>query len=339
MNFETTVDRFLQNQKIGERSMIRYRHKLNIFNDYLTIKCKVGEDTLETYLRGIRADHILNSLDFYIQTKDIKCEDTARSYISTIREYFRYINREENLKNNLVESFSYNQDSQGSFSQIVETKIKELRVKKILKYPRQKPHIEDTQFNILYKDCDEIMNRTKIEDIFKAGATYNGNYTNFIAALITKLILFTGIKFKCISTIKESDLNLSYNTITINDHTIHLPQNLSDQLRKYKEFRDKIESDSTALLIEFNGEPVTDNNDVANLIKRNIDTHSTISIGKFAIINMIKKGINQSIIQRFTGYGIDVYTYCQEVVNEEKTEDKNRYLDSKIRNIYTFDIL
>ncbi|MED4297368.1 hypothetical protein P4678_22295 [Priestia megaterium] len=342
MSFEETVDRFLKRQKEGEylsdASIIRYRHKLNIFNEYLTIKCKVTEDTFETYLRGILADHILNSLDFYIETRDIKCEDTARSYISAIKEYFRYINKEENLKNNLVESFSYDQDFEGSFSYVFENKIKQLRATKILEYPKQVSPIDENEFERLRIHCDKTIREAKINNIFKEGAVYRGPYNRLISALIVKLMLFSGIKFESVSSIKISDLNLKYNTIKINGYITHLPNNLSDQLRKYKEFRDRIKTNSEILFVKFNGDPIPNTSDIGKFVEDKMKNQSTMSIGKFVILNMIRKGINQSVIQQFTGYGISIFTSCQEIVNEEKP-DKDRYLDSKLRDIYTFDIL
>jgi hypothetical protein len=60
---------------------------------------------------------------------------------------------------------------------------------------------------------------------------------------------------------------------------------------------------------------------------------------KYGIIQMIKRGINQSVIIEFTGNQDDIYRDCQNEVNEEKFEARNRYLDSKLRGIDSFDIL
>ena len=54
---------------------------------------------------------------------------------------------------------------------------------------------------------------------------------------------------------------------------------------------------------------------------------------------MIRRGINQSVIIDFTGNQEDIYRNCQNEVNEEKLESRNRYLDSKLRGIESFDIL
>ncbi len=60
-------------------------------------------------------------------------------------------------------------------------------------------------------------------------------------------------------------------------------------------------------------------------------------IQKYAIKNMIKGGINQSIIIDFTGQSTEIFNYCQNEVNIEKNLSRNRYVNSKIRGIKTFD--
>lgn len=54
---------------------------------------------------------------------------------------------------------------------------------------------------------------------------------------------------------------------------------------------------------------------------------------------MIKKGVNQSIIQDFTKVGDKNYQYCQKQVNQSKNPSVSRYLDSKLRSIEIFDML
>jgi hypothetical protein len=78
---------------------------------------------------------------------------------------------------------------------------------------------------------------------------------------------------------------------------------------------------------------------VTGFLKYYIGRNDVIGLSKNVIIRMIYEGINQSLIQEFTGYKSDVYKYCQSKVNFDKAIYRNRYLDSKLRSIESFDIL
>uniref|UniRef100_UPI0030F4A1A6 hypothetical protein n=1 Tax=Priestia megaterium TaxID=1404 RepID=UPI0030F4A1A6 len=318
----------------------------DVFKEYLLKKCNINntKDSLESYLSELTISTVLLSMEYYVETRSIKGAESARLYISVMREFLKYINKKEDIKNTLIESFSYDADYEDSFSYMVRKKIEELG----LKESESLGHINFSSFEKLVEECNTIIDKASTESVFKLhkpNAKYYSEYRYFTSALIVKLILFSGVKFQVIPTIKNQDLNFDHNTIKINNYIIHLPTKLSDQFKKYKEIKQKISPNTDSFFIEYNGEAFIRNGDVGNILKiatgksDKKGSTSTISMSKFAIINMIRKGINQYTIKKFTGYKDKVILDCQEIVDKERLESKNRYLDTKLRGIKTFDIL
>lgn len=349
MVFQQMTDRFLESQKnsglLNDASIPIYKHKLDVFREYLSDKHGINtKESLEDYLRQITIDEVLSSMEYYVKSRDITGAESARLYISVMREYLRYINKKENIKNTLVESFAYDADYEDSFSYILGKRIEKLK----LKESKNIGHINFSDFERLVKECDRIIDEASPDNIFKPNkpnAKYYSEYRYFTSALIVKLILFSGVKFHVIPTIKNEDINFNHNTIKINEYIVHLPIKLSDQFKKYKEIKEHISSKTDVFFIEYNGEVFKRNGDVGHILKIAIgetsksNNSSTIKMSKFAIINMIRKGINEYTIKQLTGYKDNVISYCQEIVDKERLESRNRYLDTKLRSIKTFDAL
>lgn len=157
-----------------------------------------------------------------------------------------------------------------------------------------------------------------------------------------KLVMFLGIKPQLVSEFKISNLDIYTNKIFISGYWVHLPDKLGVQMKKYLSIIEKlslengdflfIKKDGTRYIKEY-GQMFK----VANKVMKNC---SAESIAKFTIIQMIKEGINPSIILSITKFGIDTYLHCQDLVNSEKGAlEKSRYLDSKLRKMKIFDIL
>ena len=56
-----------------------------------------------------------------------------------------------------------------------------------------------------------------------------------------------------------------------------------------------------------------------------------------AIIKMIESGLNQAVIMDLTGQGIDVFSDCQNIVDNRNGFSRNRYINHMIRGIDTYD--
>lgn len=60
---------------------------------------------------------------------------------------------------------------------------------------------------------------------------------------------------------------------------------------------------------------------------------------KYAIVQMIEAGMNQSIIMDFTGQLDDIFNDCQKIVNDRKQLNRNRYVNHMVRGIATYDMI
>jgi len=173
---------------------------------------------------------------------------------------------------------------------------------------------------------------------------YASKYNDYMSSLIIKLILFTGIPYRVVRNIEYDNANKTHNCICINEYFIHLPNKLSEQLAFYTDLRNEIKCSlktiSDTLFINADGSKLKEQtNVVAGTLKEYMGRGDLTGIIKFAIIEMINKGVNQSIIQDFTKVGDQIYKDCQKRVNESKNLDACRYLDSKLRALEIFDIL
>ncbi|MDD3240427.1 MAG: hypothetical protein PHW47_10195 [Lachnospira sp.] len=78
-----------------------------------------------------------------------------------------------------------------------------------------------------------------------------------------------------------------------------------------------------------------------NKPKSNIGKNQFTATGlqKYAIIQMILSGMNQSIIMDFTGQRDIIYNDCQNHVNIEKEINRNLYINHMIRGITTYELV
>lgn len=190
MEFENIVVQFLDYQQLKysltERTIQRYRYILGVYSTYLSDRLKITNETMNPFLKGVNGNHLFNALDYYVSEKYIESEDTARLFISVLKELYRYIHTEKSIHNNkLIESFGLPIKNSESFSSKVNSKMKGLKSKKILKYSGDSPITEEQFLKVL-----EYCNTTLDED------DYTVNYKNCLCAVIVKLILFIGLSMR-----------------------------------------------------------------------------------------------------------------------------------------------
>ncbi|WP_372663773.1 hypothetical protein [Cohnella sp.] len=342
MTFKETIELFLD--QVSENSYDIYKNKITVFYKFLVIEKGINDKSYQSYLEGMKTEEIIESLNDYIISNKINSESVAWHYISVVKRYFLFIYEVKNLKiqnENLIKSFSLSQDNIDSFAYKIK---KEIFENSNLERKDSKTELTQEEVEVLISECDqqikELLNGGKILEYKK----YPSQYNDFTSCLIIKLLLFTGAKYQIIINLGSSDLKLSQQTIIINGYCIRLPINLFTQLLEYTKIKQKIQSDfykqnSKSLFIRTDGEKLKGTSFVSDTLVQFTGRGDTTGIIKFAIIEMIKKGINQSVIQDFTGNGSKIYDYCQSKVNESKNLSVNRYLDSKLRSLEIYDLL
>jgi len=261
--------------------------------------------------------------------------------MSIIKAYFDFLINNLNIRND-------NFDSSINYLEIknsVDNKINELQlsVTTELKSP-----IAEHAFNKVLNVCDEILDEYSLEYMLEHQDIRNNNpVTNFVSAIITKLIMVTGIKNQVINTIKLKDYDSQLNIIQINNFSIHLPNGLGKQMKLYLQLRNSIitnEDKEYQLFVKKDGTSIGTAYETAfKILKDTLGSASAECVAKYTIMQMIKKGMNLYMIKMLTKFGIDSCLQCQELVNDEKVNEditsQNRYIDSKIRSMDIFDLL
>lgn len=322
---------------IKEKNVTGYDTCINSFKNFLVNKNMMNDDTAKIYFQGIRSGELIKGLEYYIDNNYVTSYTAASKYASCIKEYFLGIVQKEYIKNDeLMSEFAFKTEENKSYRYKVNT------------FLDKKPEITESAGFETFEDVQDLIQacdlRMDNEKYISKALSSQMYFNKYRSALIIKLIILTGAAYRTLIDIKKSDLDLRHCIITINGFTVHLPNNLIDQLRKYIELHqkliDKSNKDTDQLFIEFDGSTIREQNSITiNFLKGLTGRSDLNGIIKYTIINMIKKGINQSIILKFTGVGDTIYNNCQDIVNNTMDLKSSRYLDSKIRSIETFDLL
>lgn len=336
MNKEFDLEKSFK-EFIKEKNVVGYDTCINSFKDFLVSKSITNNDTAKIYFQGIRSEELIKGLEYYIDNNYVTSYTAANKYVSCIKEYFLGVVQKEYLKNDeLMAEFAFKTGESKSYRYKVNIFLDE---KSEITKSDGFETLDDVHDLIL--GCDSTMSN----EYYLSKALTNQKYFNkYRSALIIKLIILSGIAYRTLIDIKEFDLDLRHCTITINGLTIHLPNNLIEQLWTYMELREKLiiknNKDTKTLFIEFDGSVIREQNATTISFLKDLTGRSDLNgIIKYTIINMIKKGINQSIILKFTGVGEVIYRNCQDIVNTTMDLKSSSYLDSKIRSIEIFNLL
>lgn len=332
IKFKEAIEMFLKyNTSEG------YDKDVAVFRQYLNC-IRIQEEKAITFLQGIRTKEIINSLDYYINKNGVSSIETALRYISCIKEFLSYlIDKEIIINSELTKEFGLPTYSEKSFRNIVNKYIDK---DKRLKERKDFVAFSEVEIQSLIKDCDDTLK----DSINIEKACDSKKYFNRVrAAIIIKLIIFCGIRYEHLHRLSFNSIDLVHNTISINGFIIHIPHNLRDQFVIYEEIINDIGSSNSErkfLFVNYNGSKMSDKtNTISDHLRNYTGRRDVNGLIKYTVINMILKGVNESVIKKFTGIASSMYKPCQEEVNKKLSMNTNRYLDSKLRSIHTFDIL
>lgn len=338
MTFKETIELFLN--KVSVSSYEIYKSKIMVFYKFLVSEKGISDKSYKSYLEAMKTEEIIESLKYYIVGNKINSESVAWHYISVVKKYFLFIYDVKNVKiqnANLIKSFSLPESSIDSFTYKIKNEIYESGG---LEKKDSKTELSQEEVEVLISECDqhikELLDRDSVIDS-------PSQYNDFVSSIIIKLLLFTGAKYQVIINLRSSDFNLKQQTLKINEYSIRLPINLFTQLHAYISIKHQMHSDcdnnDDLLFTRIDGEKLKGTSFISNTLMQFIGRGDTTGIIKYVLIEMIKKGINQSLIQDFTGNGNKIYDYCQSKVNESKNLSVNRYLDSRLRSLEVYDLL
>lgn len=323
MNFRESVQEFIIAKQEALVQVQGYEKDLLIFWKFLESK-KVSEETWNHVLGGANTDLILESLKYYIDFSKVTSRATANRFISAFAEYFQYANEHKHFSNKeLFEEIHAPIYSDRSFRARINTWIA-----KHLKDKEDSTIFTETEIQRLIENCNDTLS-VKPED--------NEYFDKkFVPALIIKLIILTGIKYKIVPKIKIDEINLRYGTITINNYEVHLPHRLIDQFELYISLRAE-NPISKYLFIKSNGDQLPDiTGNTAAFLGSLMSRTDIQGIIRFVIVQMIIKGIPIDIISEFTGVGNTIINDCLQIINKDLFAERNILLDSRIRELNTY---
>lgn len=323
MEFHETIRLFIESKQKSFIQAQGYEKDLLVFWDFLKSK-NVDDESWLFVLGGANTDLIIEGLKYYIKQNRVNSISTGNRFISVLVEYFQFIVEKKIIQNKeLYEEMNAPIYSPRSFRARVNTWISQK-----LKDKEGTGTFSQNEITTLIRDCNETLNMCMVNDeIFDK---------KIVPALILKLIILTGVKYKIIRNLTVSCLNLRYGTITVNNYEIHLPHKLIDHMEAYLSLRQD-KTDSNFLFIQSNGDQLPDKTGNTAYYLGSLTSRTDLTgIIKFAIIEMISKGLGEDIIKEFTGVGKTIFEDCIKLMNRDVQNDRNAFLDSRIRELSSY---
>ena len=175
--------------------------------------------------------------------------------------------------------------------------------------------------------------------------------------IIIELSLLYGFSHDKMAEFKIDDYNSNQKTLKVDYKRVmtrsiflELPYSLAIEIDEYLNLRNGIEKLDSILLFTTLRNNKIDNGFITDILNSMKEDYVRISgvglkknqftptgLQKYAIVQMILSGMNQSVIIDLTDQKEDIYNDCQNEVNRMKELNRNRYVNHMIRGISTFD--
>lgn len=305
-----------------------YTNDINNFIDYISVHDGADVFDKEFTIGGMTTAYILDSLLYNISNDKIKSKETARKYLTSVGMLIDYI-----LSNSSIKNISLRQELgaparwKDSYRNQCNTFVKscsQLRDKEIFSA------IDFDTANKLVEWSDlQISNAITENDLFSRSALFR----KMVAGLCVKLMLLTGVTYRCVRKLKMNALDLETNTIVINNYTIRLPINFSKQLNQYYRIRKENNLTGEYLFIHANGKQwksQTKSSGIPDYLEKDGFEIQLTSIVKYGIKELINVGINEAIISEITEASSDIIEDC--LPASETEQGWYTYINSKLVN-------
>lgn len=214
----------------------------------------------------------------------------------------------------------------------------------ILKKREVYPPVDDDQCKFILQYLKDI-----------GGAGIKATQVN----IIIKLNLLYGFSHNKVAELKIQDykpnqktLEVEYQRIMKRKISLELPYTLALEIDHYLLLRNEIGKCDSDLLFTTNRnakimhgfltetlESLKEDYVKTSGVRLDKNPFTPTGLQKYALIQMILSGMNQSVIMDFTGQEKDIYNDCQNEVTIMKELNRNRYINHMIRGIATFDVI
>lgn len=339
-----------------------YKELTEVINSFGS---KLTEWQYNNYIPKLRDYFIEYIMENFKEVKNVDLlfrHELTRSHIIKSAEF--YVIKNENVKSkSAIDDFliSLNQ----LFELEINNKYPNQNLGNIRPFMRLNAEIEQDLINqgINLKDKEPFpaINRNQFMFIMEQLKEVSKSFKKLEIKIIIKLLLLYGFKPERIMDFVISDfkidervLKVKYNEKPNRFIRLELSNSLYNDLVEHSKLRANI-SGKNNLFVNNKGNKV-DHSFLKHYLdgirskyynkypyekpEDNFNNQFTLTgLAKYSVINMILNGMNQSIIMDLTGFEDDVFEYCQEEVNSIKVVAKDRYINSNIRGIETYDHL
>lgn len=324
---------------------------------------ELSKDTAKQYISILRDYFIPYIIENYQcnNLKSLFCDEITKNGIIQSAIYF--VKHNENIKYKARLSFFLNALST-LFTKIIFEEYPNPNIRKIHPFT----NLMDEICNSLSCDGIELYDSEQYPCITDEQFQYiiqylkrksNQSLKSMQEHIIIKLYLLYGISPDKIANLPLDSYSSEKNTLQVpcsNRKSIvinlELPYELSIEINKFIAKRKDISS--TFLFTTLTGKQINYsylNNFFDNLKNDFNNSHpeelnisrknpfTPTGLQKYAIVKMIESGMNQSIIMDFTDQKEYIFNDCQNIVDEKKGLNRNRYINHMIRGIDTYDLL
>lgn len=317
-----------------------YKNDVWNFTEYLEKQWKnsLSDANIRFLLQGLNVEFLLDSLIYNVEERRIyKRKNAAKKYATVIGLFFNYIRKNTDIENpTLFESISYNRLRENAYMKRMMAYITECdklqgsielegigrsEAEKVLRW-------SDDQLEGERKWYSDIETREIDETAFRKA----------MAALGMKMMLIYGFTYRELRKIKMDQYDSTRNTIIVNGFEIRLPINMGIQMKRMKDFLDEneIRNEQGFLFTNAQGEAWGENTSASGIsdwLSPLIESTSVTSIVKYGISQLLKTGLNDSIIKQLTGASDTLIKGC--IVHDN--EDIGRIINIKLVNVELYD--
>ncbi len=326
--------------KLTEWQYNNYIPKLrDYFIEYVMKNFKEVKNVETLFKHELTRSHLIKSTEFYIiGNENVKSKSAIDDFLIDLNQLFELEINKKYYNQNLENIRPFMKLNSEIEQNLIKDDI-------ILKDKEPYPAINRNQFMFIIEQMDYI--GEKFSEIQKK--------------IIIKLLLLYGFKPERIIDFDIDDFKINERILTVkyNENPdryikLELSNSIYNDLVKHYKLRANMKGDNN-LFVTTKGKKITHSylkHYLDNIRDKYFEKYpyektedeenhqfTFTGLAKYSVITMILNGMNQSIIMDLTGFEDDVFGYCQEQVNSIKSVSKDRYVNSNIRGIETYDLI
>lgn len=283
------------------------RHDLANFNEYLGIRWKnsLSDDAVRFLLQGLDADFLVDSLAYHVEGKKYKSKSEARKYAEVLSRFFNYVRRKTDIENPvLYDVISCGRPGGDAY------------MKRMLAYIDGCSQLTGTAEADILSEKDVLRILEWADAQLEQDALRPAELKKAMAAIGIKMMLVYGITYRELRKIKAEQYDDRRNSITVNGFELRLPIRLAIQMKKVKDFLEEnkvANKDGLFFIADCKGKAwgeITSSSGIPDCLEALLGNTSVSSIVKYGIRQLIRAGLNDSVIRKMTGASDRLISGC-----------------------------